>query len=442
MFQNLGENQIKEIMTAAKFSVFFIDEDQRVTLKDIGNKNEIKKWADQLGVEVRTIELESQFRCNGNDGYLAWLNYALGVKQTANFNLENIDYHFRVFDNPCELRDEIFKLNKANNSARMVAGYCWNWASKKAPAKMDITIPQFNFEAQWNLVKDGSSWLINPDTVEEIGCIHTCQGLELDYIGVIIGPDFVVRDGQIITDYTKRDSKDKTIQGMKKLAKNNKAEAMQKAAEIIKNTYRTLLTRGQKGAFLYCTDPETNQYFKDIMGNKQNIELPETEEVVLPFELLTGIEVKPFMNAVPIFDIKVAAGNFSGFQTVSDFSWVKLPDEFVVKEGLFVLQVVGESMNKRIPDGSWCLFKANPGGTRNGKIVLVEHRNITDPDNGGHYTIKRYASTKSNQEEDSWEHKSITLSPESTDQKFKPIELTPENHEEYKVIGEFIAVIF
>lgn len=445
LFQNLGENQIKEIIIASKLSVFFIDENQQVTVKDIGNKNEIKKWATQVGADVISLELESQFRCNGEDGYLAWLDNALGVRETANINLANIAYDFKVFDNPCDLRNEIIQLNKKHNSARMVAGYCWKWVSSKEPHLFDIELPEFNFSAKWNLKQDGSCWIINPNSVNEVGCIHTCQGLELDYIGVIIGPDFIIRDGKAITDFKQRATSDKAVQGLKNLHKSNKEEAQQLADKIIKNTYRTLMSRGQKGCFLYCTDPETNQYFKNAMGreqiNYQNSDIETKPQNLLPFEVLEESKVKPFVNAVPVFDVKAAAGNFSGFQTTSDFNWVKLPDDFTIKEGWFIVQVIGESMNKRIPNNSWCVFKANPGGTRQGKIVLVEHRNLSDPDYGGHYTVKRYSSTKQSTENDSWVHQTITLSPESTDSNYKSIQLSLDNKGEFTVIGEFVAVI-
>jgi uncharacterized protein len=76
--------------------------------------------------------------------------------------------------------------------SRMVAGYCWDWKSKKDPAAWDVVLPEHDFRMRWNLTKHGSGWLAHPDSIREIGCIHTCQGLELDYVGVIIGPDLVV----------------------------------------------------------------------------------------------------------------------------------------------------------------------------------------------------------------------------------------------------------
>jgi hypothetical protein len=179
MFKNLGENQIKEIIESAKCSVFFIDEDQKVTWHDIGKKDEIEKWANKLGVSIHFLKLESQFRCNGSDGYLSWLDNSLQIKETANSTLDGINYDFRIVESPTELRDLIFDKNKINNKARLVAGYCWNWESKKNKAAKDISFPEFGFGMQWNLASDGNLWIMAPESVREVGCIHTCQGLEV-----------------------------------------------------------------------------------------------------------------------------------------------------------------------------------------------------------------------------------------------------------------------
>lgn len=258
-----GENQVKELINAAKFTVFFIDENQRVTLKDIGRKTEIVKWANELGVTVHSLELASQFRCNGSNGYLAWLDNILQIKETAN-DIFDIDYDFQVIDNPGLIHEEIKEKNKEDNKSRMLAGYCWKWISKKQSNLKDIAIG--NYQATWNLSSQGQSWIIHPDSVSEVGCIHTSQGLELNYVGVIIGPDLIVRNGRIITDASKRASSDKSLQGYKKLFQDDPKKAIGAADIIIKNTYRTLMTRGMKGCYIYCTDPETQEYFKEHLS--------------------------------------------------------------------------------------------------------------------------------------------------------------------------------
>lgn len=267
MFSNLGENQIKEIISAAKCSIFFVDEDQRVTMKDIGSRKEVEYWANKVGSTVHYLELESQFRCNGSDGYLAWLDNFLDIRQTANLNLSDLNYHFEVIDNPNELRNRIFSYNSDRNKARIVAGYCWPWNSKKDKNAMDIIIPEHDFKMQWNLTQDGMLWIISPDSVNQIGCIHTCQGLEVDYIGVIIGADLVVRNGSWVCRPEYRASSDKSIHGLKTLLKRDPQRGKEMAELIIKNTYRTLMTRGMKGCLVYSDDQETRDWLKETIRN-------------------------------------------------------------------------------------------------------------------------------------------------------------------------------
>jgi len=249
-----GENQIKEIINASKFSIFFIDEDQKVTFKDIGSVEEIKKWAKELDAQIYEEELTSQFRCNGSDGYLAWLDDLLEIRESANKTLDGIDYDFRVFD---DVEDMYEELKKYKNSA-IVAGYCWDWVSKKE-AKDDIVIG--NFSKKWNLEEDGFVWLLkNP--LNQVGCIHTIQGLEVDYIGVIIGEDLIYDNG-IITQPQKRAKTDKSLSGYKKMLKEDKIKAEELADKIIKNTYRVLMSRGLKGCFVYAVDKNLRKYLKE-----------------------------------------------------------------------------------------------------------------------------------------------------------------------------------
>ncbi|MBF0978939.1 MAG: DUF2075 domain-containing protein [Clostridiales bacterium] len=291
-FQNLGENQIKEIIKASKFSIFFIDESQKVTLKDIGSIEEIQKYIKNANAESTIMELESQFRCNGSDGYIAWLDDVLDIRKTANSNGFDLDYDIRICDTPNEVRDLIFEKNKIKNKARLLAGYCWNWIAdgKNKSNVYDITIPEYNFAMSWNL-ENSQTWAIDSESVNEIGCIHTSQGLEFDYVGVIIGDDLRYEKNQIITDVTKRAKTDQSIKGIKTMNVKNPEKAKKIADEIIKNTYRTLMTRGQKGCYIYCTNKNLSNYLKrrlnqnnttmyqfDIEENTTNIMVAEDNE--------------------------------------------------------------------------------------------------------------------------------------------------------------------
>jgi len=460
IFNNLGENQIKEIISASKFSIFFIDEDQKVTLKDIGDKEEIRCWAKELKANVTELKLESQFRCNGSDGYLAWLDNTLQIRKTENDTLKANEYDFRIVNSPSELHNIIREKNKEKNKARLVAGYCWKWISKRNPQLKDIVLG--GYEATWNLDTDGQAWIIKPDSVSEVGCIHTCQGLELDYVGVIVGPDLIVRNGKIISQPKERASTDKSVHGWKSLFRVKPDATMVHLDTIIKNTYRTLMTRGQKGCYAYFVDDETRQYFEKCIETSaitKEITLAEMltkktqASVILPFRRLSLKEVRPFENCVPLYDLKAAAGEFSderqikelynelSNEYISEHDWVELPDAFRPRRGLFVTQVVGESMNRRIPNRAWCLFKLDTGGTRQGKVVLVRHREIADTDTGGHYTVKVYESEKEEFPDGTWRHTSIILRPDTTASGYEQIILSEEQGDELKVIAELVAVL-
>lgn len=262
MFHNKGENQIKEIIRAAKCSVFFIDENQRVTLSDIGSVEEIRKWAREEGAQIYEQKLVSQFRCNGSDGYLAWLDDVLEIQETANYDLEGIDYDIKILDSPEEMRQIIIEKNRISNRARILAGYCWEWvkANRNKTEEHDIKIG--DFEISWNL-ENTTTFAIDEGSVSEAGCIHTSQGLEFDYVGVIIGEDMRYENGRIITDYTKRARSDQSLKGIKKLYKEDPEKAKQLSDEIIKNTYRTLMTRGMRGCYIYCVDQKLADYLRE-----------------------------------------------------------------------------------------------------------------------------------------------------------------------------------
>lgn len=259
-----GENQIKEILNSALCSVFFIDESQRVTLSDIGSINEIKKWAEVLGSEVTEMQLVSQFRCNGSDGYLAWLDEVLEIQETANTDMNDVDYDIQIVDSPDIMRDMIIEKNRSHNMARILAGYCWEWtkATRNNTEVHDIKID--DFEMSWNL-GNTNTYAIDEGSVNEIGCIHTSQGLEFDYAGVIIGDDMRYENGHIVTDFNKRANSDQSLKGIKKMYKEDPEKAISEADEIIKNTYRTLMTRGMKGCYVYCTDRKLADHLRECL---------------------------------------------------------------------------------------------------------------------------------------------------------------------------------
>lgn len=257
-----GENQVKECISASLLSIFLLDEDQAVTNKDIGSVDEIRKWCVALGSILKMPEeanLVSQFRCNGSDAYIQFVDDVLQrTGESVSVDLSELNFDFRVFDNASDLREALRKKNSVNNKSRMVAGYCYDWNVKHGRGEYDILLPG-GFRAKWNLEND-DIWAVNPESFEEVGCIHTAQGLEFDYVGVLIGKDlrYDTNSGNVITDKS-RISKDDKSSGIRS---SNDAQARR----LILNTYKTLLTRGQKGCYVYCEDQALSEYMKRKAG--------------------------------------------------------------------------------------------------------------------------------------------------------------------------------
>ena len=254
-----GENQVKECISASLLTIFMLDEDQAVTTKDIGSVQEIVKWCKELGSDIimrEETKLISQFRCNGSDAYIQFIDNLLQRNaETISVPITELNYDFRIFDDASEMREALREKN-ADNKARMVAGYCYDWNVKNRRGDIDISLPG-GFQAKWNLEND-KIWAINPKSFEEVGCIHTAQGLEFDYVGVLIGKDLKYENGRVVTDKNaiSRDDKSSGI----------RSASDDVARKLILNTYKTLLTRGQKGCFVYFEDEGLREYLKAMIS--------------------------------------------------------------------------------------------------------------------------------------------------------------------------------
>ena len=433
LYGNVGDNQIHEIIKAAKFSVFFVDDRQRIHVKDIGSKNYIKEIAENEGAVIHTTQLSSQFRCNGSDGYLSWLDNALQIRETANIRLAPEEYDFRIFSTRNELFDKIVEKNKINNKSRVVAGYCWKWKSKKNLDEFDIVFPQFNFKKQWNLNSSNTPWLLGKESINQIGCIHTCQGLELDYVGVIVGNDLRYNK-KVVSDVTKRDSNDQSIKGLKQRLKDSPERAMQDADEIIKNTYRTLMTRGMKGCYVYFCDKALENHFRSLLEERREIKI----ENRLRIEPTVNDEVK-FIDFLPLYSIKAACGYFGDGENVEEEGWVRVEGVGRLNRNMYVVQAVGDSMEPLIQDGDYCVFRSNPAGSRQGKVILAQHHSKYDPDYSGSYSIKTYTSRKNFDEYGNWMHEEIVLQPKNT--AYDPIIINEDDAEDFRIVGEFVGKV-
>jgi hypothetical protein len=265
-FMYYGENQIKEIINASKVSIFFIDTKQSIDIKDFGSIREIEKWAVYFDAEIHRgpqLQLRSQFRCNGSDEYMAFLDSFL-YNQPFERSDQKIEYDIKVFDNPIDMKAAIVAHNKSNKS-RMMSGDVFPWISRLNKSLIDIVIG--DFKAQWNRTK---AFATDPKAIDEVGCIHTTQGMEFEYAGLIIGDDLIYRNGNVITDYSKHpDGANEYKRPHYKKINPTDAPIID---QLIRNTYRVLMSRGQKGCYIYCVDQALSNYLSNMIQNNINME--------------------------------------------------------------------------------------------------------------------------------------------------------------------------
>ena len=257
-------SQIETIVQAAKIGVFFIDDKQAIRSQEIGSTDMIKECAERFGAEIEEVELTSQFRCNGSDNYLDWLEQVLyNEPLTASFDKNEFD--FRIFDTPESFYKEIEdKNNVEGQTARLTAGFCWPW-SKTLDENGDLVkdVKIGDFAMPWETHDDIKKipegyvkwyeWAYKPEGVKQVGCIYTAQGFEFDYIGVIVGKDLKYSkiNDCLITDQSATEDKTLKRAGFD---------------EYVRNIYRVLMSRGMKGCYVYFCDKEVENYFKRTLG--------------------------------------------------------------------------------------------------------------------------------------------------------------------------------
>lgn len=420
--------QLDWILMRSSHQIFFYDEAQSVKPSDLP-----KERFDALKREsLPPIKLTSQMRVSAGTDYINFVDNLLKCRPTKDIAIPE-DYDLRFFSSFQELYDEIQKKEAEHGLSRMIAGYSWNWASKNDKRKFDIDIE--GVKLQWN--NTHIDWINSENAALQVGCIHTTQGYDLNYAGVIFGHEITYNEELNRIEVIRENYHDR----------NGKSGIKddERLKKYIVNIYKTIMYRGIRGTFVYACDPAMKNYLQRIFAKLQSsLESPELEEV--PASTWEAIpmgfeEVKPFENAVPLYqNLSAAAGEFSHAQDWGDLTWVSLPEGFAHKSDYFVCRVEGESMNKIIPTGSWCLFRKDPGGSRAGKTVLVQHRSIQDPDYESGFTVKKYASEKA-QNDGHWSHRKITLSPMSFDSSFEPIVLEGDDLGELVVVGEFVGVV-
>jgi DUF2075 family protein len=262
--QRTGTPQIDELIHAAKVGVYFIDDRQIVRPKEIGSVQYIRKHAEGGGCRVFEYQLEAQFRCAGSDGFVNWIDNTLGIARTANVLWAETDgFDFRIMRSPLEVEDAVRAKTRGGSSGRMTAGFCWKWSDPLPDGSLVEDVVIGNYRRPWN-AKSGKRlaknipkealWATEPGGIDQVGCVYTAQGFEFDYAGVIFGPDLTY-------DFNIQDWVGHPEKSFDKAVKS----ARRGFVDMIKNTYRVLLSRGIKGCYVYFMDKETERFIRSRM---------------------------------------------------------------------------------------------------------------------------------------------------------------------------------
>ncbi len=411
-------NELDWVNIQSKTAVYFYDNEQSVKPTDILPESFRKVM---LADESNVLQLTSQFRVKSGNDYVYFLNGLLNKDGQSPAYFEQDNYDLKLFTEFEPFVTEIKQKDGEYGLSRMIAGFAWPWISKKHPELYDITIE--GIDLKWNMEPD--DWINSEGSVNEVGCIHTTQGYDLNYAGIIFGWEI------------KYDPEKKEIYIQKENYCDNKGKAGVRDPLILQdyiiNIYKTIMLRGIKGTYVYVCDPELRKYmsqYMPVVTYTRHVEESISEDIALV----------PYLNSVPFYDLKIAAGSFSKNQIEEGHELVKVPDGIRITQDMFACKVIGESMNRIIPNGSTCLFKRYEGGSRNGLIVLCESSEFQDTEMGSGYTVKEYSSKKI-KSDSGWEHQSIILSPLSNDNSYRDIILEAESMATFKIIGIFDRVL-
>lgn len=419
---NLDKHNASEldwVTMQSKHTVLFYDEGQSIKPSDAK-----KEQFDLIKRDKKTsiLKLKSQFRVKGGNAYVEYIDSLLHDKlkgDSSKFNSK--EYEFTMFDSLETMIEQIKLRDKESGLSRLIAGYSWEWKSNKDKNAFDIKIA--DVQLKWN--GTSNDWINSDGAINEVGCIHTTQGYDLNYSGIIFGNEISFNP----------ETKEIIVKEENYFDKNGK-QSIKDPKELkafILNIYKTIMLRGIKGTYIYVCDPLLKAHFESFVPKYK------TDQVGLK-TLFKTENIIPFENSIPIYSLKVAAGEFGEIQQVEDVQWLNIPEKIKPSKDLFACQVIGESMNKVIPNGALCLFRKYSGGSRNGQIVLVENTNMHDSDFGSCYTVKEYESKKY-EDEDGWKHQSIILKPLSTDSSYENMVLEDQDLTTFKVIGTFECVL-
>ena len=260
-----GRPQIDELMAAARVPVFLLDENQVVKPGELGTVRDIEAHAEERGLRVHRISLDTYFRCGGSEDYLEWVDRLLGLEPGSPIVwCGDPAFEVRIADSPHELEQTLQRWLDAGYGARMAAGYCWPWSDPRADGSLVPDVVIGDWSRPWNLRGDraiggappAALWATDPAGFGQVGCVYTAQGFEYDWNGVIIGPDFVWRGDHWVA--VRAENRDPNFRNLTKVSD-------QQFDRLVRNVYKVLLTRGMIGTVIYSVDPETRAMLRNLV---------------------------------------------------------------------------------------------------------------------------------------------------------------------------------
>jgi uncharacterized protein len=420
---NSTTSELEWTQLRSQKALYFYDPKQSIKPSDVDSTafDALKRATSSL-----TVQLHSQFRVKGGNGFVNFVNRLLdNAFGDEEFVYRDKNYDVLLFDRFDDFVKQLRVKNEEHQLSRFIAGYAWTWASKNNPNTHDIEIE--GIQLKWNSTAID---YINTDAgAQEVGCIHTTQGYDLNYAGIIFGPEIVYNPVSNHIEIIKENYRDRN------------GTATIKDIEVLKsyviNIYKTIMLRGILGCYIYVCDKNLRAYFRQHIPYFRQTYL----HALLP-DKKNEVEIIPFINSVPLYSLKVAAGEFVFNDSPPESQFILVPEGVRVSAEHFACKISGNSMNKIVQDGQIALFKRYRGGSRNGLMVLAEYYDYQDSEYGSCYTFKEYFSQK-HITEYGHEHKRIVLKPKSFDSTYKEIEIAPEAviNRHFSVIGIFERVL-